>query len=62
MTTREQIIAAAAELRQQLSECNTKVTLLRDTISFYMKAESDYDLIESGKKFTKLLAATEPKP
>ena len=52
----------AESLRQQLSEHDTDVKMLRDAIRFYMKAEGDYDLIEAGKKFTKVLAATEPKP
>ena len=38
-----------------------QVALLRDAIRFFMKAEGDYDLIEAGKKFTKALAATEPR-
>ncbi len=37
-----------------------QITMLLDTIRFFMKAESDYDLIEAGKKFTKVLAETEP--
>lgn len=61
------------ELEQQLAErekqavllqesLREQITLLRGVFQLYMEAESDYDLIESGKKFTTVLAATEPKP
>lgn len=49
-------------LEQQLAERDATIKLLRDAILQNRAAKSDWDLLQSGATFKKVLAATEPKP